>query len=405
MKRRALILVGGLFLVLTVLAILGQTAGTGIRTRYPSSLAGEAEGALAFRRLLLELDLPVRTLGTGWDGTDLDGPGLLIVATPLQRGVRAEEISGLSRWVRSGGSLLVVEDATALERSPELETFLDDAGLASMVPVTDINPATLKPYRPNRFPSSGGDGLPAGLRIRRLQLNRAAGIEADGSARTLLVADNGSTTAAAIDYGDGIIALVLGPLLANDQLLEGDTLNLALWLVDDLRGDGNVWFDEYHHGHGGLLATLGTLHRNALGWAALQAALAALLYAFTRGIRFGPPRPMADPPRRSNLEFVHSMASMYRRASAGKYALRMILARLRRETGWLTGSPDKATADEMAAALSKRYRLAPGSTTTTVRTAEHAAEQNRLSNRELLTLASELAVLQQEITGEHRESD
>jgi len=404
-KRRAVILAAGLFLVLTVLAFLGQTAGTGIRSRYPSSLAGEAEGVLAFRRLLQELDQPVRTLGAGWDGPELSGPGLLIVTTPLQRGIRAEEIFGLSGWIRSGGSLLVIEDSTALERSPELETFLEEAGLDSMVPVTDVSPVTLKPNRPERFPSSGGAGIPTGLQIRRVQLNRGAGIEVEEPARTLLLSDNGYTTAATIDYGEGAIALILGPLLANDRLLEGDALNFALWLVDDLRAGGDIWFDEYHHGHGGLMATLGTLNRAALGWAALQAALAALLYGFTRGIRFGPPRPVPDPPRRSNLEFVHSMASMYRRASAGKYALGMILTRLRRETGWLTGSPDKATADDLAEALSKRYRLARGSTTTTVRAAEHATEQNRLSNRELLTLASELAVLQQEITGEHRESD
>jgi hypothetical protein len=405
LKRRAVILAAGLFLVLTVLAFLGQTAGTGIRTRYPSSLAGEAEGVLAFRRLLLELEQPVRTLGTGWDGPELNGPGLLIVAAPLQRGIRGEEISGLSSWVRSGGSLLVIEDSTVLERSPELETFLEDAGLISMVPVSDLNPATLKPKRPDRFPSAGGADLPAGLEIRRVQLNRGAEIAAEEPVRTLLQSDNGYTTAAEIDFGDGVIVLVLGPLLANDRLLEGDTLDLALWLVDDLRGEGPIWFDEYHHGHGGLLATLGSLNRAALGWAALQAALASLIYALTRGIRFGPPRTVPDPPRRSNLEFVHSMASMYRRASAGRYALGMILTRLRRETGWLTGSPDSATAEELAAALSKRYRLARGATTATVRAAEHATKQNRLSDRELLTLASELAVLQQEITGEHRESD
>ena len=405
MKRRTLMLVAGLLLVLTVLAILGQAMGTGLRTRFPSSFAGEAEGVLAFRRLLLEQEQPVRTLGTGWDGPELRGPGVLILTTPLQRGIRSEEIAGLREWIDGGGSLLVVEDASAPERSPELESFLEKAGLPSVVPVTDINPATMKPHRPERFPSSAGPDLPAGLRIRRVQLNHRAGIEAGPAARILLRSDSGYTTAATVDHGHGVIALVLGPLLANDRLLEGDTLNLALWLVHDLRKDGTIWFDEYHHGHGGLLATLGSLNRAALGWAALQAALAALLYGFTRGVRFGPPRLVPDPRRRSNLEFVHSMASMYRRASAGRYALRMILTRLRRETGRFTASPDRAAADDLALALSKRYGLAPGATTVTLRAAEHAARQSRLSNRELLARAGELALLQQEITGEHRERD
>ena len=405
MKRRLIILAGGLFLVLTVLAVLGQTMGTGFRTRFPSSLAGEAEGVLAFRRLLIELEQPVRTLGSGWDGPDLHGPGLLIVTTPLQRGVRAEEISALSRWLRNGGSLLVVEDASVLERSPELDRFLADSGLPSVAPVVEINPATLKPGRPVRFPSSGGPGLPEELHIRRIQLNHRAAIDPDEQARILSLSDDGFVTAATLDHGEGDIALVMGPLLANDRLLEGNTLEFALWLVEELKGGGEIWFDEYHHGHGGLLVTLGSLHRPALAWAALQAVLAALLYALTRGIRFGPPRPVPDPPRRSNLEFVHSMASMYRRASAGRYALEMTLNRLRRETGWLTGKPDNATPTEIAAALSKRYRLPGGATTAALRAAHHATEQNRLSDRELLARAGELAVLQQEITGEHRESD
>ncbi len=405
MKRRLVIVAAALLLTLTVLALLGRTMESGRRARFPSSLAGEPEGVLAFRRLLLELERPVRTLGAGWDGRDLEDHGLLIVATPLQRGIRAEEVPVLSAWIRNGGALLVVEDATALESSPDLANFLADAGLESLLPVTELNPATLKHARPARFPSSGGPDLPDNLRIRRVQLNTGGGINPAGSAHTLLISDDGNITGAAVDFGAGRIVLILGPLLANDRLLEGDNLNLALWLVDDLRNDGVVWFDEYHHGYGGMLATLGALHRAALGWAALQAALAALLYAVTRGIRFGPVRPVPAPPRRSNLEFVHSMASMYRRASAGRHALTMMLARLRRETCQLAGTPDRASAAELAAILSDRFRLARGSTTMALRAAELAVEGSRLSNRELLLRAGELALLQQEITGEHRKGD
>ncbi len=405
MKRPIVIVTAVMFLCLMVLSLLGMTMGTGRRTRFPSSLAGEAEGVMAFRRLLLELERPVGTLRTGWDGPDLDGRGLLIVTTPVQRGIRAEEIPALSAWVVNGGSLLVVEDATALERSPTLEAFLTEVGLDSVVPVTDINPATLKPARPARFPSAGDDGLPDNLRIRRVQLNTGGNIAPSEQAVTLLRSDDGRTTAAAVSYGTGSITLVLGPLLANDRLLEGDTLDLALWLVDDLSKDGMIWFDEYHHGHGGMLANLGSVHRGALGWAALQAALAALLYSITRGIRFGPVRPVPEPPRRSNLEFVHSMASMYRRASAGRHALKMMLARLRRDTRMLTGSPGRVSAAELAATLSERYQMARGATTMALRAAEQAADRSRLTDRELLHRAGELAGLQQEITGEHRESD
>src|SRR5204862_5515509 len=130
----------------------------------------------------------------------------------------------------------------------------------------------------------------------------------------LALRDDAEVVAGAGVLAGGRVVRILGPLCANDQLLAGDNLELALRLVADLRRGGPVVFDEYHHGYGGFSPLGRGLDGRALAFAAVQGVAAACLYAAARGRRFGPPRVVPDPPRRSSLEFVRSMAALYRRA-------------------------------------------------------------------------------------------
>src|SRR5439155_22648688 len=141
----------------------------------------------------------------------------------------------------------------------------------------------------------------------------------------------GAVAAALATLGRGRIVRVFGPILANDRLLVGDNLEFALRLVGALRRNGPVVFDEYHHGYGGLLPGSRGIDRAALLAAGAQVLLAALAYGAARGVREVPAVPAPDRRRRSSLEFVRSLASLYQRARARRHVLASELARFERE--------------------------------------------------------------------------
>jgi len=396
--------IGGLVALLGttfLLFVVGRSLDPGRRARFPSATSGEAEGLLAIRRLLDAESVPSEIVTAPWTFLSGDAePGVLVVALPLQRAVDELETDALDRWVRDGGSLLVVDDSTLIERSVALDGWLQRIGIERRSPAPEIDPDTLKPARPVRTAASGTDAAPAGRDIRRVMLHREGELLPTGDGVPLAVTDAGAVVAIETVVGRGRVVVVQGPLLANDMLLVGDTLRLALRLLEDLRGDGTVRFDEYHHGFGGLLVAAGGLQRTALILGLAQSIVSALLYAFARGIRFGPARPSREVSRRSNLEFVHSMASLYRRASARSHMLHGYVDRVTREFRSRWSLPESLTPRQMAAEVARRTGRPMEDLEGPLANARNAAGRGpRLSERDMLLRARDLVRLEREVMG------
>ena len=145
--RRRIIVVASVLVAIGLAAIAGQAIGEIPKTRFPSCLSPQPEGLLAFRRLLDDLVIPTVVLDRPWNRLnerDDQPPGMLIVALPLRRAVLDGESHELERWVRQGGSLLVVDDAGQNEEDVVLSELLRRIGIETYRQSTDLDPATLR---------------------------------------------------------------------------------------------------------------------------------------------------------------------------------------------------------------------------------------------------------------------
>jgi hypothetical protein len=397
--------VGGLAALLIATALLivvGRALDPGTRARFPSATSGKPEGLMGILRLLEAMEIPTEIVTSPWTGLAVGSPspGVLVVALPLQRAVREVEADALDRWVRGGGAVLIVDDASSIERSGGLDAWLARIGVEQRSPAPEVDPITLKPARPALLAAAGTDAAPAGRDVRRVMLHRDGELLPTGDGVPLVLSDAGAVVAAEVGLERGRVLVVQGPLLANDKLLVGDTLRLALRFLEDLRGDGPVRFDEYHHGFGGALVAVGGLRRVALVAGTVQALVVLLLYAFARGIRFGGARPRRGRDRRSNLEFVHSMASLYRRAAARSHLLHGYVERLTREFRARWALQESLTPREMAAEVARRTGRDPESLEGPMAAARNAAARGaRLDEETMLERARDLARLEREVFG------
>ncbi len=313
---------------LVVVALLGSQSG-GSRARFPSSYAPEPEGSKAFRMWLEQQEIPHEVWKRPWQQLE-EPPGVVLLTTPFRRGIDSEEMEAMRRYLEQGGSLLVFDDASIVEGSSKLNDLFQEVGLPALSPATDLDFRTFMPARPDTQPARGTAAYPAGEDLETLILNKDAYFESGIRGIPLAVGLDDKIVAAEASLGEGRVVRVMGPLIANDRISRGDNLRFAFRLIEDLRGAGPVLFDEFHHGYGGMAARIGELQRSALVWAFIQGALAILLYGIARGVRFGPPWPAPATLRRSSLEYVHSMASLYRRARFSGPMIGAIAARLRR---------------------------------------------------------------------------
>jgi len=398
--RRRGIRLGLLVALAVLLGFVGHAVGPAPRSRFPSSLAAAPEGLLAFRQLLERLEISSEIWLDSWEALDdREADGLLLVATPLQRAPTPAEVGSLQAWVARGGGLLVVDDATSLERSPALDRMLANLGLAADAPLTDVDRARLGVARPEAAQARGTPASPSSAEGLTVELHAVAGFSPDAWAVPLAVRDDGVVTAAAIAHGRGAAARVLGALLANDRIAHDGNLDLALRLVADLRHEGVVRFDEYHHGHGGFLGR-GRLDRADLLWAAAQGLVVLALFCVARGVRFGPMRSEPPPSRRSSLEFVHSMASLYRRAGARGHVVEAAYARLRREVRGRWMLAEELEGPQLARAVAAASGLSPSRVEDTVEHATQAMAAMEIDEKTMVGCVSELARLEQEALGE-----
>ncbi|HEY3397983.1 MAG TPA: DUF4350 domain-containing protein [Armatimonadota bacterium] len=175
------------------------------------------------------------------------------------------------------------------------------------------------------------------------------------TAPEVLVADAGGPVLARVTYGRGhVFVLAEAEMLSNEHLGQADNAVLALRLLTANGTPRRVLFDEYHHGIITPTALPSAINAGAF-WAALWLALAALaLYTVGFAWRFGRPRPPAEPPRRSALEYVEAFAALYREARAGGLMIRLIGDDFRRRLAGRLRLATRATDLELVQAAHER---------------------------------------------------
>ena len=124
--------------------------------------------------------------------------------------------------------------------------------------------------------------------------------------------------------GRGKIIAIANPLcFANGYIDAGNNAQLAVNILQISPKNKKILIDEYHHNISGP----GEFKIYETGWGRsfIAILIIGLLAIYSKAIRFIPPRIFPAPERRSQMEYLRSMAQVLRRARALKIVGRIIL--------------------------------------------------------------------------------
>jgi len=199
-------------------------------------------------------------------------------------------------------------------------------------------------------------------------------------------------------FGNGRIVILTDPyVVSNSGINQLDNLQFALNLVGTQ--NGQIAFDEYHHGFGSnnnrfLEYFSGTPVIPIF----LQVVLLIVLLMFSRSRRFGRAVPEPEPNRLSKLEYVSAMAELQYRTNAFDLALENIYGEFRRRVSRLFGI-DNASAkrEELAKAIAERTGETFEKIDHTMFKCEDIIRGERTNRRETVQLISELRELEDKL--------
>ena len=342
MKRwRDLGLIVVLFAILIGFTIFGPGRNQAETEGRPGSAhsAGES-GALALQRWLGELGYQARNLEySRWSIPD-DAAALLVIG-PTQVPFTEAEAEETLRWVRQGGTLVLLTPTPSLLSG---RNELLDALSARVVVPEDAQPApTMEAVQPLLFSPPVGS-VPA---------ESDAALELDRDDWAPLLRTGNGDSLVGIQEGNGYIYLGTAPFpLTNAGLREEGSGALALNLLARAPAGSTVLFDEYHHGYRDTPTLRNVAFRQGWGWAIVYALGVVVLYIVLTGRRFGRPVPLrADVARRSSAEYIQSLAGLLRRGGKREYVLRhyhnALKRRLARPYGFVPPEDDAVFVAEL----------------------------------------------------------
>lgn len=144
----------------------------------------------------------------------------------------------------------------------------------------------------------------------------------------VLASDGNIPSIVSMNSGEGRIIAIANPLIFSNGFLEaGDNILFAYNLMNSIPEGRMILIDEYHHG----FSTVEEKSILETGWGR---ALAMLLFTgiiaiYAKAVRFVPPRAVPPPQRRSQVEYLRSMAQILRKAKALKVVSRIMLREFR----------------------------------------------------------------------------
>ena len=279
-----------------------------------TSYSAEAEGTKALYLLLEKLGYKSRRLRIpNFSGRETEG--LAIILGPDRPPIEKADAEPLLEWLRHGNTLLFAPN----KHDDQLAQALGIELHGGQTPEISVAPSA------STVLSAGIQSLaiPSG---DRLLARRNDAVQHFG--------DSAGGVVFSLQEGAGTAIVLSDPyLMTNAGLQEDGSLDLLVNILYSHAADrGTVYFDEYHHGFARRPTVLHLLKGTRLGWALLQVAAAVVLLMYSRGRRFGQPRPVPTEGHRSSVEYVTSLAGIYRTVQALDLALLNIHRRLLRST-------------------------------------------------------------------------
>ncbi len=341
MRRRLTpetIISGFAVLILVVVAVVAYS-GSGSSPVPYSSRSAAADGTLGLYLWLQSLGYRTERLDSAL--LPASGSAAVVVLEPYT-GFTAAEAASTLRWVRQGGTLILLRDRG------------NDALMAALhlhvEPIAGAAPGSATPVQPllNHPP------------LRRLSVTAYSEIR--GTAPRVVTvlaatAPDGSRHAVLVYEGIGhgrVFAGSTPEVLTNGRIADADNRRLALNALAGLPPVATVGFDEYYLvAHSPAPAQPVTLGEAIVGtgWgrSLIAAALLAAAYIVLTGRRMGRPVPALPERGRSLAEYIVSTAALFRRAGLRDRVLALWQDDLRRALagpGGVRGRDDEALIGE-----------------------------------------------------------
>ncbi|MBX7055749.1 MAG: DUF4350 domain-containing protein [Pyrinomonadaceae bacterium] len=355
-----------------------------------------------------------------------DVPATFIIIGPLRREFGEQEVSGLMRWVSSGGRLVLIDREPVESLAVTSSNWKVEVAPQNLLSLFDTDPsdqaamtksmAAVRPAQPSVL-TSGVNAVQfsqfaAAIKIESLSAaakspanvgplpkpQPAKTPAADETSQdeytdempsepgpVIHLAAGGRNVLAEMPYGAGKVIILSDPfVIANGGIGIADNARLAIDLAES--GGGPIAIDEYHHGYGAnnnrLLEFFAGTPVIAIFFQCLV--LAGLVF-YSRSRRFGRPVPYAEPDRLSKLEYVGAMAELQRRTRALDLALENIYGDFRRRAGKLFGLDiHSVSRGELAAAIAERTSLGRTEIERLLDKCEDISAGERTNDREVL---------------------
>jgi hypothetical protein len=201
-----------------------------------------------------------------------------------------------------------------------------------------------------------------------------------------LYGDDRAQVVKAARIGEGLVVWWAGNTpLSNSSIDAPGHLELLLNIAG---GDRTIVWDEFYHGQRRSLWSYA--RPTPLPWALAQLALAALVAGAMYVRRRMPVREPYAESRTSPLEFVETMATLYRRAKSAREAAMTARHRLRRLLAEATGLAPGVSDDRIADAAAARFPVDRGALRRALREAEEAGAAPAIEPARALAVVRQL---------------
>jgi len=324
---------------------------------HPSSYSSLSHGAKAAYLLLQQSGYPVERWERSPKELPAEGHGIILVIAEPASYATQEETSALSRFLVSGGSVL------AAGMLPD--SFVSRAAAAHGEP--RIGGVECKAVAPTRLTRGGSISQNGDLKWDSTDSSQMVHF-ADASGNAVVVSYP-------VSSGSVVWWASAWPL-ENAGIREKNNLEL---LLNSTAGYKRVLWDEFYQGTHQQKAS----HKpvRAYSWALAQFAMIALAVVLTYSRRSGPLVPLVQASRGSPMEFVETLASVFRRARSTHVAVEIAFQRFRQVAARRIGIRGTSNASEIVDALSHRGIRISESTANLVRQSELTVGDAALTER------------------------